>query len=87
MLRVARATAPLALTLKDAKLCLMRCAVCLHTFLRLLLCSCEQDTKDRVDPDGTEYAVEHGGKGNFDGLKIVSAGAAKNWQMQQSWQK
>ncbi len=47
--------------------------------------SSRQDKKDRVNPDGTEYAVEHGGKGNFDGLKIVSAGAAINWQLQQSF--
>ena len=33
----------------------------------------------------TEEDVAGGhGKGNFDGLKVVSAGAAKNWQLQQS---
>ena len=34
-------------------------------------------SKDRIPEDGTEFAVEHGGKGQFEGLRILSAGAAK----------
>ena len=34
-------------------------------------------SKDRIPEDGVEFAVEHGGKGQFEGLRILSAGAAK----------
>ena len=39
------------------------------------------DKKDRVKMDGVdgvEYGVEHSGKGEFMGLRIVSDGAARN---------
>ena len=34
--------------------------------------------KVKAQTEGQEYGVEHGGTGNFDGLRIISAGAARS---------
>ena len=46
-----------------------------HTFLAL---GAGQEGEKKAPKQGKEYGVEHGGAGQFAGIRIVSVGAARN---------
>ena len=40
------------------------------------------DGKKRMPKEGKEYGIEHGGAGEFAGIRIISEGAARNAGLQ-----